>query len=280
LRWQGKRLKRFEGKKVLEQPGGMDRCGVRIGAVRYLNAWPLTFCLARHAPAAQVVVDLPSRLADGLVEGRLDVALIPSIEYLRHPGCTIVSDVCIASNGPVRSVMLYSRVPVQEIGSLALDEGSRTSAALVQIWLRERHGLAPRLQTLAIGAAPADSAADAVLLIGDRGMRSPCGRFPFVWDLGQQWTLWTGLPFVFALWVARPGVQWDGLEAALGAARDEGLTRLPEIARQAAPVVGIPEAECLSYLRDHLEFRLAARQRQGLDRFFELAARHGLDGRG
>ncbi len=114
------------------------------------------------------------------------------------------------------------------------------------------------------------------MLIGDRGMRPVDGQFEFAWDLGEEWTRWTGLPFVFAMWVARPGAEWPRAAAALGAARDEGVTRLPEIARQAAPVVGIPEAECLSYLRDHLEFRLGARQRQGLDLFFQLAARHGL----
>jgi chorismate dehydratase len=249
---------------------------VRIGAVRYLNAWPLTFCLPRLAPAARIVTDLPSRLADGLWAGRFDVALVPSIEYLRNPGCKIVSDACIASDGAVRSIRLYSRMPLERIGSLALDEGSRTSAALVRIWLKERFGLTPALEPLAIGAGAGDCAADAVMLIGDRGMRPVDGQFEFGWDLGEEWTRWTGLPFVFAMWVARPGAAWPRAAAALGAARDEGVTRLPEIARQAAPVVGIPEAECLSYLRDHLEFRLGARQRQGLDLFFQLAARHGL----
>jgi chorismate dehydratase len=249
---------------------------LRIGAVRYLNAWPLTFCLSQFAPAAEVTVDFPSRLADGLIQGRLDVALVPSIEHLRHPGSTVLSDVCIASDGPVRSVKLYSRVPLARIGSLALDEGSRTSAALVRIWLWERFSLAPELRPLAIGASPADCAADAVMLIGDRGMRPPCGNFAYDWDLGEEWTRWTGLPFVFALWVARPGVELGGTGEALAAARDEGITRLAEIARQAAPIVQIPEAECLAYLRDHLEFRLGARQRQGLERFFDLAARNGL----
>ena len=202
--------------------------------------------------------------------------MIPSIEYLRNPGCTIVSDCCIASDGPVRSIMLYSRVPLERIRSLSLDEGSRTSAALVQIWLREHLGLRPALQPLPIGAAPADCPTDALMLIGDRGLRPAGRKFAFAWDLGQQWSRWTGLPFVFALWVARPGVESDGLAQALAAARDEGLTRLPEIARQAAPAVGVPEGECLSYLRDHLEFRLGPRQRQGMELFFALARRHGL----
>ena len=114
------------------------------------------------------------------------------------------------------------------------------------------------------------------MLIGDRGMRPPCGNFAYDWDLGEEWTRWTGLPFVFALWVARPGVELGATGESLTAARDEGITRFAEIARQAAPIVEIPETECLAYLRDHLEFRLGVRQRQGLERFFELAARNGL----
>jgi len=269
-----------EDRTVSEEMGCWPSSGVRIGAVRYLNAWPLTFCLPRLVPpGARIVTDLPSRLADALVAGRLDVALVPSIEYLRNPGCTIVSDACIAGKGPVMSVKLYSRVPLERIGLLALDEGSRTSAALARIWLKERFGLTPLLQPLAIGAETADCAADAVMLIGDRGMRPPDGKFAFVWDLGQEWTRWTGLPFVFAFWVARPGAEWPGAGEALARARDEGLTRLPEIARQASPVGGIPETECLAYLREHLTFRLGARQRQGLELFYQLARRHGLAGR-
>ena len=102
------------------------------------------------------------------------------------------------------------------------------------------------------------------------------GRFEFVWDLGEEWSRWTGLPFVFALWIARPGVDLRGFDGAFAAARDRGLKRLAEIARREAPNVGIPEEDCLSYLRDHLEFRLGPRQRRGLERFYALAARNGL----
>ena len=98
------------------------------------------------------------------------------------------------------------------------------------------------------------------------------GRFEFVWDLGEEWSRWTGLPFVFALWIARPGVDLRGFDGAFAAARDRGLKRLAEIARREAPQVGIPEEDCLAYLRDHLEFRLGPRQRRGLERFYALAA--------
>jgi chorismate dehydratase len=249
---------------------------MRIGAVTYLNARPLIAALPERAPQWELVLDYPSRLADALRAGRLDVGLIPSIEFARVPGCTIVSDACIACEGRVESVRLYGRVPAKQVRRLALDEGSRTSAALVQILLRRRWGARPTIEPLPIGAAVESSTADAVLLIGDRGMTAVPGRFEFIWDLGQEWSQWTGLPFVFALWVARPGFEPGDLGEMLSAARDEGLRRLPEIARRQAPVVGVSEQDCLEYLRDRLRFRLGPAERGGLERFYALAAEEGL----
>jgi chorismate dehydratase len=249
---------------------------IRVGAVTYLNARPLLVALQELDPRLEIVVDYPSRLAEELAAGRLDAAMIPSIEYARNPGYSIVSDACIACDGRVRSVKLYGRVPVEDISTLALDEGSRTSAALAKILLKERFGVTPKCRSLPIGASLKTTLADAVLLIGDRGMTPTSGSFEFVWDLGEEWAQWTGLPFVFSVWVARPGVDLRGLETTLATARDIGLTRLEEIARREAPVIGIPTDDCLSYLRDHLVYRLGSRQKRGLERFYELAGRNGL----
>ncbi len=259
-----------------DQDCNTTKAPLRVGAVSYLNSKPLIYCLDRDAPDLEVIEDLPSRLADRLAAGQLDVALIPSIESFRHPGYTVVSDACIASDGPVRSVKLYGRVPPERIRSLALDEGSRTSAALAQILLKEHYGLEPRLVRLPIGTPVEESLADAAMLIGDRGMHPPQGPFEFIWDLGQQWRTWTGLPFVFAMWIARPGADLPRLDELLTAARDAGLARLDEVARRHALAARLPECECLAYLRDHLEFRLGRRQRQGLELFYELARRQGL----
>jgi len=251
-----------------------------IGAVSYLNSRPLTEPLVSLARGARIVFDLPSRLADALAAGVLDVALVPSIEYFSHAGWTIVSDACVACDGPVRSVKLFGRVPVEAVRTLALDEGSRTSSALVRILLLERFGLEPKIERLPIGASLADTAADAVLVIGDRAMRMASGEFEFVWDLGQQWSEWMGLPFVFAMWIARPNVPLAGLAELLAAARDDGLRRVEQIARREAPLLEIPVEDCLAYLRDHLTFRLGPREREGLERFGRLAARHQLVPRG
>jgi chorismate dehydratase len=261
----------------MQQPSNPeDGDKIRIGAVTYLNARPLIVALPELDPRLEIVTDYPSRLADALAAGELDVAMIPSIEYARHPEFSVVSDACIACDGPVRSVRVYGRVPVEDVHTLALDVGSRTSAALARILLKERFGVVPKLRSLPIGVGLDDMPGDAVLVIGDRGMAPVTGTFEFVWDLGEEWSRWTGLPFVFSLWVARPGVDLRGVEKTLAIARDVGLTRLAEIARREAPLIGIPEEDCLAYLRDHLEFRFGRRQRQGLERFFALAGRLGL----
>ena len=145
---------------------------MRIGAVNYLNSKPLVCGLEALAPEVRLTYDLPSRLADSLSAGRLDVALVPSVEFFRTPGYRIVSDACVACRGPVLSVKLYCRVPPNEVRRVALDEGSRTSSVLVQILLAELCGVRPRWETLAIGCGLESTDADAVLLIGDRAMRS------------------------------------------------------------------------------------------------------------
>ena len=134
---------------------------LRIGAVNYLNTKPLIYGLDRLAPSCEIVLDYPSRLADQLAAGQLDVALIPSIEFFQDPSYTIVSDACIGCRGPVLSVKLFSRVPVENIRTLALDEGSRTRVALVRILLGERFSIEPELVPLPLSATLADTTCDA-----------------------------------------------------------------------------------------------------------------------
>ena len=245
---------------------------LQVGAVSYLNTKPLVYGLQQQSPGFDLVYDVPSRLADQLAAGELDVALIPSVEYLRNPRYAIVSDACIGCRGPVLSVKLLSRVPMRSIRSLALDEGSRTSAVLAQILLREQFGLQPQLRLLPLGCDPQSCPADAILLIGDRAIHPPAGGYVASWDLGERWWCWAQLPFVFALWVARPRVAWEGLEAKLAAARDDGVAHLDEIAAAEAPQAGLSQAETLRYLRDNLHFRLGPQEREGLELFYRYAA--------
>jgi chorismate dehydratase len=252
---------------------------MRIGAVNYLNSKPLVYGLESLAPAVRVTYDLPSRLADSLAAGRLDVALIPSVEYFRGPEYSIVSNACVACRGPVLSVKLHFRVAPREVRRVALDEGSRTSAALTQILLAELCGVRPKWEPLPIGCGLEATDADAVLLIGDRAIASKgAGTTEFVeiWDLGEKWSEWASLPFVFAMWVARPGVDPVEVGSILGAARDEGVRRLDEIASREAAPLGISMDLAMRYMRDNLHFRIGAAERTGLRKFYELCVRHGI----
>lgn len=248
----------------------------RVGAVSYLNTKPLVYGLSRFAPRCEIVYDLPSRLADDLAAGRLDVALIPSVEFFSDPSYTIVSDACIGCRGPVLSVKLLSRVEPARIRTLSLDEGSRTSAALVRVLLKERFDIEPELSSLPIGRRAEQTNTDAVLLIGDRAMQAPREGFVEQWDLGDQWCRWSELPFVFAMWTARSDAQLDGLDLALRQARDEGVAHLDEIASSEAAAVGLTRQQCLDYLRDNLYFYLGPREQRGLELFYRHARGLGL----
>ena len=144
---------------------------IRIGAVSYLNTRPLIYGLQqRLGSSGELTLALPSVLADDLQAGRLDVALIPSVEYFRGTDYRVVSNAAIACRGPVWSVRLLSRVPVPNIRRLALDEGSRTSAAMLKVLLWEMYSLTPETVPLPIDCAAESVDADAILMIGDRAM--------------------------------------------------------------------------------------------------------------
>ena len=252
---------------------------IRVGAVSYLNAKPLYYRLEEFAPDIRLMMDVPSRLADRLASDDLDVALIPSVEYLRGAasGYEILPGFAIAARGAVRSVKLFSRVPVERIQRLALDIGSRTSLALVRVWLDAAHGLRPPvLEALPLGVPPLESTADAVLVIGDRAMKVPDAAFHTVVDLAEAWNGLTGLPFVFALWVARAGVELGDLPEALERSRAEGLAHAADLAAEHGPGLGLDVAACYDYLTKVLSYDLGDREVAGLQRFAAMAARLGL----
>jgi chorismate dehydratase len=249
---------------------------IRVGAVNYLNTKPLIEGLGTFAPNAELELDLPSRLADRLAASDLDVALIPVVEYLRAGTYTVVPEIAIASRGPVLSVTLFSRVPWPEIRSVALDEGSRTSAALTRILLEKRHGIRPDTMQLPMGVAADDMSTDAVLLIGDRAMKACLPGFDHAYDLGQEWFDWTGLPFVYAVWAVREGVDLRGVDRALQHCKDYGLAKAGPIAQREAARLGLDPGFCRRYLSNILCFDLGPREQEGLSRFQELAGELGF----
>lgn len=265
---------------MTEKPNNSSR-PLRLGAVSYLNTKPLVCGLQRRLPQAELVFDLPSRLADQLEAGELDIALVPSIEFSDHPEWSIISDACIGCRGPVLSVKVMFRVPPSEVRTLALDEGSRTSAVLAQVLLSQLHDVRPQLTSLPIGDSPSQSTADAVLVIGDRAIYDYASEdmtrpFIEVWDLGDRWCRWSELPFVFAMWLARPGYYDAAVAAALSSARDEGCQQLHSIARRESQAMRLPEEMVFEYLDQNLYFTLDGDQLRGLDLFYHQAAKLGL----
>lgn len=250
---------------------------LRAGAVSYLNTKPLVQHLARLAPEIDLVLDVPSQLASDLEEGRLDIALIPSIEYFRVGRYSIIPGVSISSFGPVMSVKVCSRVPFAEIRRMQVDEGSRTSVALMEILLDHLFHVRPRIEPLPLHREPTESKADAVLVIGDRAIRIIDGSYPFTLDLGYEWSRWTGLPFVFAFWAVAEGIHVpDNVRQAFIEAKELGRPDIPAIAKLEAERLGLDETQCRYYLEHVIRHDFGADEMQGLTRFYELATAQGL----
>ncbi len=254
------------------QPDATTHGTLRIGAVSYLNSKPLVHGLAEAVPHAEIRYDLPSRLADDLASDRLDVALVPIVEYFRQPEFRLVSNACVACRGPVLSVKLFFRTPPSEVKQLALDEGSRTSAALAQILLAKLYNLRPQLIPLPIGSRLKDADADAVLLIGDRAMQVDDAGHHEVWDLGDRWCRWAEVPFVFAAWVARPDLTIDAatLAATLERVRDAGVASIDLIVADEAGRLGLSAHVAREYLTSNLHFTLGSGEQRGMEHFAKL----------
>ncbi len=243
---------------------------IRVGAVNYLNSKPLVEGLTGFSRAIELTLDLPSRLADRMAKGELDVGLIPVAEYFRAGTYSFLPNIGIASHGPVLSVTLFSRRPWGEIRSVSLDEGSRTSAALTRILLEDRHGLSPTYRQLPIQAAADRVETDAVLLIGDRAMKACLPGFEFAYDLGQEWYDWTGLPMVFAVWAVREGVELGEAAGAFEQAKQLGKKNAGLIAEREAKLLELDPGFCRRYLTNIIRYDLGERELAGMERFREL----------
>ena len=240
--------------------------GLRVGCVQYLNSKPL-IC-GYDGP---VVFDHPSGLAADLVEGKLDVALVPIFEALRHPSYGLADGVAIASDGPVFSVFLAHQCPIEEIESIAIDPASLTSVNALQVILAEYYGIRPLLREF----ADYPQKTSAVLLIGNQAIafRERDAGATQILDLGAEWKLRTGLPFVYAAWLIRadlPEVQAVAEE--LRALKDYGIAHLGEV------IAGDDHPSDFSrrYLTDHIRFDLGPREKAGLEKFRQLLVLHGL----
>ncbi len=249
---------------------------VRLGAVSYLNVRPLVHGLQQRANLVSLRFDVPSRCAELLDRGEIDLGMVPSIAFLDRPGDLAVPGVCIGSEGPVASVALFTRVPVRDIRTIALDTSSRTSAALTRILCHRTLAISPAfvpqvpdLQTMLAGA-------DAALLIGDPALFVTAGPGVEKIDLGAAWTAMTGLPFVWAFWSGRPAAANASVVAALQQAAEAGMAHSDAIADEyCAPDVGRQQL-ARRYLRENLRFQFDARALEGLRLYYQEAAALGL----
>jgi chorismate dehydratase len=250
---------------------------IRVGIVNFLNSKPLAwgFLKGHHADLFAPSFHPPSMVARLLAQGNLDIGLIPSIEVQRIPNLRVLPDMCVAAQHEVRSVLLVSRVPVEEIRRVALDTNSRTSATLVRILLKERWGLSPEYLHERPDPERMLAEADAALVIGDPALRVDRDRYQII-DLAAEWNTLTGLPFVFAVWAARPEVEIPDLPFYFKSSLRYGLSSLDILVREAAAEMGLDSSEVRAYLTENLSFFLQRDEVRGLEEFYRRAHEHGL----
>lgn len=245
---------------------------LRLASVSFVNSLLLNYGLDRDSTFT-LKLAVPSALLAMLQSGDADVALLPTIDYQKLPGARVLAATGIACEGPTLTVRLFARQPIERITTLACDADSHTSVALSQIILAERFGVRPRLIPL---AQASDDPAEARLLIGDKVILSEPFGFPHQYDLGEEWNRLTGLPFVFAIWTVRAGVNTNGLANRLKRAKSDGRAALDSLIRQIAIPRGWPAALAHRYLTKYLRFDIGPRELDAIQRFHRYADQYGL----
>lgn len=245
---------------------------LRVGSVSFLNAKPLIYGLEREQ-TLRLSLDVPSRLLEGLLDARYDVALLPVIDYQRMAGLRLLTSGGIGCDGPTLTVRIFSPVPVEQVRTLACDTDSHTSVALARIVLSRLYGIRPNLLDLAAGVVKDGTA---LLLIGDKVVCEEPRGLEHQLDLGEAWKRLTGLPFVFAAWIARGGVDLRDLPERLELAKRDGLAHLDEIIARHALPRGWPADVAHRYLADHLKFDIGPTELRAIRLFHQYAAEENL----
>lgn len=262
---------------------------VRLGAISYLNVAPvydwITRCAALEAPNMTLVDGVPAQMNRAMETGEVDISNVSSVAFGAHAReWALAPGLSVAAHGQVDSVLLFSwRDDWRALdgGTIALTNHSATSIALTKLLAEQRYNAHPRYVTTAPDLDAMLAQHDAALLIGDIALREGylrreiAGRGqPYVFDLAREWSQWTDLPFVFAVWAIRAdrteAVQRAGVVELLHESTRRGLADLPRLAREAAQRLDLPAAVCADYLR-LLDYELSERDLRGLRRFLELA---------
>lgn len=266
----------------------------KISIVKYLNAVPLAWGIL-EGPQKDIfepVLNTPAECADQLSNRRVDIGLIPSIEFQRIKGCRIVPGPTVASMNRVRSVILVSVVPLWKVKTVACDSGSRTSVALAKIIFSEFYHIHPDFRPAEPDLANMLAQSDAALLIGDNALKfmetnerpnievqKPLVRLgsePLqVFDLAERWRFLTGLPFVFAFWAVREGFEDKKVVDTLKESRDFGVGNIPTIAERYSEPLQIKKEYIQEYLEHNVHYYMDSTCVDALQLFYEKAAHVG-----
>jgi chorismate dehydratase len=270
---------------------------LRVSAISFLNTAPLMWDFNHGASPEEysdaklppelrgefaIEYTVPSHCAESLKRGRADIGIIPAITYATIPGLAILPDAAIATKNAVRSILLVSRKPIEQVNTIAADTSSRSSIALARILCQKLWGRIRQIRNFPPDLDSMLAACDAGLLIGDPALGIERRNF-FVYDLAEEWRRFTGKPFVFAFWAVRMQALGDigrslDLAAVFRNSRDHGIeaASVAEIARRWSPRVGLSEPEIISYLTRNIHFFLDPENLQGLELFFRYSAECGV----
>jgi chorismate dehydratase len=261
---------------------------MRLGRIPYVNCYPVYAAMDRGVVAcpATVVTGTPAELNDRLADGRLEVSVVSAVAYAQQAHAfELLPDLAVSSDGPVRSVLLFSRRPPRELGGarILVSTSSRTSVLLLDLLARDRWGVPVELVGAPAEPADLDRLAavshEAVLVIGDAALLLGARHsYPYVVDLGEAWKEWTGLPFVFAVWAARRDADRAAVRdvhRALLASRTWGLAHLDDLAALAEATTGVGRPACAEYLSG-LDYGLSYRHLAGLTDFLRRLAARGV----
>ncbi|GHV01333.1 chorismate dehydratase [Bacteroidia bacterium] len=246
---------------------------LRVAAVSYLNTVPMVYGIRRAAPSdVELLLSPPSGCAAAFASGEAQMALLPSAALMTLPGARVVSDYCIGAHGDVRTVVIMSNVPISRVRRLMLDSHSLTSVALSAVLCRRLWRVSPERVPMgdmthldeALATARPD---DAFLLIGDKVFAHE-GRMAYTLDLAGAWRELTGLPFVFAVWVAAPGVD-DAVIDTINASLRYGVEHISEAV---AASDHRDMAQAADYLTHNIDFRFDEAKRRSLGLFLDHAA--------
>src|SRR5579859_1145511 len=267
---------------------------LRISAISFLNTAPLMWDF-EHPESAQrdlqtefdISYTVPSACAEALRMGSADIGIIPAITYQTIPDLVVIPEIAIASSGPVRSILVVSNKPLEQIKTLAADTSSRTSVVLTKIMFQkwwQPGSSVPEFIPVEPDLDKMLARCDAALLIGDPALTVDCSKHAVAVDLGEEWTRRTGKPFVYAFWAVRQAALanhplTESLAGIFQRSRDHGLAEIAAISKEWSSRLNLTSTEIRDYLRNNIDYKFSKENLEGLQLFFTYADDLGLCGR-